>query len=228
MKICIDAGHYGKYNQSPVNKQYWESEMTWKLHNYLKAELEAYGIEVIVTRTAQGNDLALESRGKCAKGCDFFLSVHSNACNTESVDYPLSCCTITGKADKLGQALADTVATVIGTTQSGRILKRKGNNGDWYGVLRGANSVGVPGILLEHSFHTNKNAVRWLKDEDNLKLLAKKEAECIAQYYGIKKPAATAKVLYRVQVGAYSDKRNAEAMLKKLTEAGFPAVIKTE
>lgn len=43
MKICLDAGHYGKYNQSPVNKAYWESEFTWKFHLLLKAELERYG-----------------------------------------------------------------------------------------------------------------------------------------------------------------------------------------
>ena len=50
MRVCIDAGHYGKYNQSPVIKSYYESEMTWKLHLSLKAELESYGIEVITTR----------------------------------------------------------------------------------------------------------------------------------------------------------------------------------
>lgn len=35
-------------------------------------------------------------------------------------------------------------------------------------------------------------------------------------------------VLYRVQVGAYSQKKNAEAMVKKLKDAGFDAIIKTE
>ena len=36
-KICLDAGHYGKYNQSPVNKNYWESEAMFKLTEYLKS-----------------------------------------------------------------------------------------------------------------------------------------------------------------------------------------------
>ena len=35
-------------------------------------------------------------------------------------------------------------------------------------------------------------------------------------------------VLYRVQVGAYRKKENAEAMLKKLKAAGYDAIIKTE
>lgn len=43
-----------------------------------------------------------------------------------------------------------------------------------------------------------------------------------------KTPATTQKVLYRVQVGAYSQKANAEAMLAKLKAAGFNGIIKEE
>ena len=41
MKICIDAGHYGKYNQSPADSRYYESDFTWKLHLLQKKYLEA-------------------------------------------------------------------------------------------------------------------------------------------------------------------------------------------
>ena len=188
-KICLDAGHYGKYNQSPVNKAYYESDMSWKLHKYLKSELEAYGFQVTVTRTSQSADLALEERGKKSKGCDLFLSLHSNACNSQSTDHPLACCCISGKADKLGQQLADIVAKTMGTVQQGKILKKTGDSGDWYGVLRGAASVGVPGILMEHSFHTNAKATAWLLSDANLKKLAAAEAKVIADYFGMKKTA---------------------------------------
>jgi N-acetylmuramoyl-L-alanine amidase len=50
IKICLDAGHYGKYNRSPAVKEYYESDMNWKLHNMLKKYLEEYGFEVIQTR----------------------------------------------------------------------------------------------------------------------------------------------------------------------------------
>jgi cell division septation protein DedD len=39
------------------------------------------------------------------------------------------------------------------------------------------------------------------------------------------KKAAEPSKIYRVQVGAYSKKPNAEAMLKKLKDAGFDAII---
>lgn len=191
MKICLDAGHYGKYNRSPVVGEYYESNFTWRFHLMLKKALEAYGIEVIKTRTVQSADMGLYTRGQKAKGCDLFISVHSNACNSEAVDYPLACCCINGKADSLGLKLAKAVAAQMGTRQAGRITKRRGEDGDYYGVLRGAAAVGVPGILLEHSFHTNTAATKWLLNDANLEKLAQAEAKVIADHYKIKKPVVT-------------------------------------
>lgn len=185
IRICLDAGHYGKYNRSPVNGTYYESDMSWKLHLKLKTALEAHGIEVITTRPTQAGDLGLEARGKKAAGCDLFLSLHSNACNNSSVDAPLACCTVTGTADTLGQKLADTVHQVMGTYQAGTIWKRVGEHGDYYGVLRGATSVGVPAILLEHSYHTNLRATNWLLNDANLQRMADAEAALIAAYFGL-------------------------------------------
>ena len=192
MKICLDAGHYGKYNQSPCNKNYYESEMTWKLHLLLKKHLEAYGVKVITTRYEQAKDLALSSRGQKAKGCDLFISLHSNAVGSsvdESVDYPIVYVPVTGKADELGKKLAESIASVMGTKQKGQSKSKKGNNGDWYGVMRGSASVGVAGLLIEHSFHTNTRATNWLLIDANLEKLAKAEADVIAKHYGLEKSA---------------------------------------
>ena len=185
IKICLDAGHYGKYNRSPVNGTYFESDMSWKLHLKLKSALEARGMEVITTRTTQAGDLGLEARGKKSAGCDLFLSLHSNACNSASVDAPLACCTVTGTMDVLGQQLANVVHQVMGTAQAGTIWKRQGDNGDYYGVLRGATKVGTPAILLEHSYHTNLRATNWLLSDANLQKMAEAEADVIAAFFGL-------------------------------------------
>lgn len=191
MKICLDAGHYGKYNRSPVVPSYYESEMTWKLHLLLKTALEAYGVQVITTRPSQAQDLALTTRGKMAAGCDLFISLHSNAAGSASVDYPLACCCVSGKANELGAKLAQAVQMAMGTKQTGRIINKRWGWQDYYGVLRGAASVGVPGILLEHSFHTNKDAADWLRADHNLYSLALAEAACIAKHYGLGKTTVT-------------------------------------
>ena len=77
--IMLDAGHYGDYNRSPCVPAYYESHMTWKLHLLLKRELEAYGVAVRTTRADQTKYLEVYERGRLAKGCDMFVSLHSNA-----------------------------------------------------------------------------------------------------------------------------------------------------
>lgn len=189
VKVCLDAGHYGKYNRSPVVKEYYESDMNWKLHNYLKAELESYGIQVKTTRATQAKDLALTSRGKASKGYDLFLSIHSNACGTESVDRPVVITQLNGKGDELGKKLTDCIRETMQTKDPGRVSKRKSSfGGEYYGVLRGAAAVGTMGMILEHSFHTNTRAAKWLLVDENLRKLAVAEAEVIAEYFNVTKP----------------------------------------
>lgn len=185
-KVCLDAGHCGKYNQSPCNKDYYESDMTWKLHLLLKKALEAKGIEVVTTRKAQASDLALVSRGKKSKGCHLFLSLHSNATvggkPDEKTDYPLVIVPVSGKGDELGKRLTECIAKIMQTAQKGKYKSRKGINGDWYGVMNGAAQVGTVGLLIEHSFHTNTRSTNWLLNDSNLANLAKAEAEVIAEW----------------------------------------------
>ena len=188
IKICLDAGHYGKYNRSPANRSYYESEMNWKLHLLLRKYLIEYGFTVIQTRTDQTRDMALTTRGKAAKGCDLLLSIHSNAVSNgvnESIDYPVVYKPISGAGSDIAEKLAKCIAEVMGTKQSGRTSSRKGNNGDYYGVIRGATAVGVPGLILEHSFHTNTRATNWLLDESNLDKLAQAEAKVLAEHYDV-------------------------------------------
>ena len=224
MRICLDAGHYGKYNRSKVVPEYYESEMNWKLHNYLAEELKRFGFEVIKTRADQTKDMGLVARGKASKGCDLFLSIHSNAADAEYVDYPLVITMQDGKGDKLGLALAKNVERLMDTWQDGKIIKKKGTfGGEWYSVLEGARQVGTMGMIIEHSFHTNEKATRWLLVDANLREMAKAEAEIIAAHFGIQKPTEDAGT-YEVLVGKYT-KTEAEAVAKKLTEQGYSASI---
>ena len=224
MRICLDAGHYGKYNRSKVVPEYYESEMNWKLHNYLAEELKRFGFEVIKTRADQTKDMGLVARGKASKGCDLFLSIHSNAADAAYVDYPLVITMQDGKGDKLGLALAKNVERLMDTWQDGKIIKKKGTfGGEWYSVLEGARQVGTMGMIIEHSFHTNPKATKWLLVDDNLREMAKAEAEIIAAHFGVQKPTEDAGT-YEVLVGKYT-KTEAEAVAKKLTEQGYSASI---
>ncbi len=198
IKICLDAGHYSNYNRCPAIPEYWESRMVWKLHLLLKAALESYGFEVITTRLDPEIDLPLESRGEASAGCDLFLSLHSNAVGSsaggngmnENVDYVVAYVMLDGSTDALGKALAAMVAQLMNTKQCPEVKTREGQHGEYYGVLRGAASVGTPGIILEHSFHTNSRSVEWLLIDHNLEELANAEAAVLADYYGMIESAA--------------------------------------
>lgn len=199
--VCIDAGHFGKYNRSPVVPEYYESDMNWKLHLLLKAELEKLGISVITTRAEQEKDLALDLRGKASKDSDLFLSLHSNASDSESTDYVVAFYQVDddcGEMDKqsleISARLSNCVAEVMGcddarywAVKSSHDRDGNGYKDDYYGVLRGAHTVHTPGVILEHGFHTNKAQTEWLLDENNLKKLAKAEAKVIADWFEYRK-----------------------------------------
>ena len=203
--VCLDAGHAGKYNRSPAVSTYYESEMNWKLHNYLAAELESYGIQVKKTRPSLEKDLSLRERGRAANGCDLFLSIHSNAVGSnvdESVDYVRiyhlyedKGTNVDDQSKSVAKLLAPVIADTMGVKQGWNLDTRKSTydtNGDgvmndnYYGVLNHSRLVGTAGMILEHSFHTNTRSTKWLLEEANLRKLAKAEAAVIAEYYGMR------------------------------------------
>lgn len=225
--VCIDAGHYGKYNRSPAVPEYYESDMNWKLHLMLKEELEKYGIQVKTTRTTQAKDMDLVARGKASKDCDLFLSIHSNAVGSavnESVDYVAAYhltddakTTIDDQSKELAKKLAPVIKDIMGVKQVSNVISRKAGgdrNGDgimndnYYGVLHGARVAGTPGIILEHSFHTNTRSTKWLMEDSNLRKLAVAEAKVIAEWFDVAKaeePKPVTVNLPRLKKGAKSE-----------------------
>lgn len=236
IKICLDPGHYSNQYNTPdfscytdytcdyiyddgtvgdtFLSQYYESAMSWKLHIYLSYELEKYGFQVETTRHYLKDDLAVQTRGQTAIGCDLFLSLHSNAASISDATQPIAIVNydentpitlsegddadldreLINVSQEIGKILAVTVSDTMNKSDidisTGVIWSRTGEfrttveNYEWYGVLGGCRGVNVPGILLEHSYHTNPTAVSWLSKEDNLKALAKAEAAALAEYYG--------------------------------------------
>lgn len=202
-KICIDPGHSGPdYNKCPAIPEYAESAIMWELALLLKKHLEDLGAEVILTRLNRDVDMALVARGMAAIGCDMFISLHSNAVANgmnEAVDY-VAVYHLTSdamaKCDDLSTAMAKVIApeiaNVMEVKQGYRVLTRlagSDRNGDgilndnYYAVLHGARMVDVPGLILEHSFHTNTEVVKWLLNKSNLDKLAKAEAEAIVRCF---------------------------------------------
>ncbi len=69
-----------------------------------------------------------------------------------------------------------------GVDVAGTVCKRTDSDGDYYGVLRGASKVGVPGVIIEHGYHTVPEVRYAAMNEDLLELLARADASGIASY----------------------------------------------
>lgn len=227
ISICLDAGHYGKYNRCPSIPEYYESDMAWKLTMLQKKYLEEKGARVILTRTNQNVDKPLYDRGICAAGCQLFISNHSNAVAggmNEITDYVAVYHLVddtTTKIDEISKEvaklLAPAIASTMVTNQGYKILTRKSSNdrnGDgflndnYYGVLHGARMANAPALILEHSFHTNSKSVRWLLKDANLDRLARTEADVIAVYFsenGVKPEVPDTDVPFLAKVANVSE-----------------------
>ena len=200
-KIMLDAGHHGShYNQSTVIPEYYESNFTWDFHLMLKEELEKYGFVVGTTRKSKEKDLEVTRRGRRGKGYDLFISIHSNASGNPNKDRVAiyhqvqtgdehemtSLAFAKHMAPIVNHAMECTGSPCVGCRPGDTDLDRDGMPDDYYGVLRGASLVGCPAVIIEHSYHTNERATRWLMDKDNLEALANIEAEAIAEFFGVK------------------------------------------
>lgn len=198
--VCLDAGHYAKQNRSNVVPDFYESEINWKLHNLLAEQLAKYGIKVVKTRSNPNKDLELTMRGKKAMDCDLFISLHVNAADNAKANYVLGvhmvddeCGFIDEQSKEIAKLLSNCVAKIMDVTaetwtrKSSSDRDHNGHKDDYYGVLRGAHSVGTAGVILEHGFYTNKSQAEFLLNDSNLEKIAVSEAKVIADWFGVAK-----------------------------------------
>lgn len=210
LKIVIDPGHYTGYNKG-VAAGYYEGNAVYKLAQYLKQELQSGTdqVEVIMTKGTMAENPGVFERGQIAanKGAAVFLSLHSNAVGDAAKyekAYGVSVyrSLFLPESEDLGKKLADAAAAVMapetGVTYSRGVLTRKSDTTgkDYYGVIRGAvNSAGTVAqasagpvkhaFIIEHGFHTNSRECAFLAVDDNLKKIAKAEANTIKEHFGI-------------------------------------------
>lgn len=236
-RITLDPGHGQNGNKSPNNPRYIEGTQMWRLANQLKTALERYGFEVVTTRPNITDDPSLEARGSMAgkNGSSLFLSLHSNSPGKSAdgsydasvtgtvVFYSMTRAENKALADQLGGKVSELMGHRFRGSQTKEYPGRPGV--DYYGVLRSAAQSGCRcAVLIEHGFHTNMSDSDWLLSDANLQKLAEEEAKIIAAYFGQEEQTGegeTSGVLYRVQIGAYSKRENAETMLAKAKAAGF-------
>lgn len=205
-KIYINPGHSDK-DPGAVG---YETERTLnvKVCEYMKAHLlENYAVEIRLNPGTMGNlyDICADAN---AWGADLFVSNHFNAGGGDGYE-----ALVYGENRRALGALFEKHVKALGQNSRG-VKLRPG-----LVVLRDTN---MPAVLNEGAFVDNLKDIQDWNENAELQKLGAAYAEAAAEYLQLEKRV---KKLYRVQVGAYGVRENAEAMEKKLRALGFDTII---
>lgn len=181
--VCLDPGHGpGNVNGSP-DGTYKEWEFTWDMAQRIKPLLEAQGVGVVLTKTAD-NYPGLTERANISNKAkpDCFVSIHTNAGQGKgwSSGSGLEIYTSAGPMTASRNVLASKLVNAFHA--AGVSLRSEPIKHEMYTVLA---KTDAPACLIEYGFHTNKTDVEYLKDTKYRDKLAEATAKGICEFLGV-------------------------------------------
>ena len=185
-----------------------------KIADACKIALERSGVDVMLMHDE-------DMQTKCAESnkfdADLHVPIHTNAFNGKVMGTRLFCYNSDGKGMEACKAIYARLAPITpGDSENIQV------NADYYEVRVPA----APTAYIECEFHDTVEGAKWIVE--NTVLIGETIARGICDYFGVKfvekpKPVEPEKkdVLYRVQIGAYKIKANAEKRQAEAKAAGF-------
>ena len=214
-KNNIGVGNYGT-----------EEERMNQVADVTESVLRQHGIKVY--RNKPEMTLAQLVTDSNSKKPDIHFAIHSNAGASGKVrGCEVYCHRFGGNGEKLARAI---YAVLEPLTSSGDRGVKEGHSHFGQGKpLYELAKTTAPAVLVEVAFHDNKEDAEWIVN--NLEAIGTALANGVLDYYGIQymlsdQNSEKRTKLYRVQIGAYNMKANAEVQLVKLEAAGFKGYIK--
>ena len=219
-KVFIGVGHGGS-DPGAVSNNTKEKDLNLSIALACRDVLERHGVVVKMSRTKDENDTISEEIKECnAYSPDLAVDIHNNAGGGDGAEafYHYGGGTSKTLAENI---LAEIVK--IGQNSRGAKIRKNANGKDYYGFIR---ETSCPAVIIECAFVDNSTDLKILATEGKRQKMGEVIAKGILKTLGIEFQADSG-TIYRVQVGAYKVKANAEAMLKRIKEAGFDAFITT-
>lgn len=207
-----------------------EQEQCRKIASALEKELDRCGFNAkaglngtMYTRVAESNEM----------GADLHLPIHTNGFDGTVAGLRIMVSKLGGEAEQIAKAIMETLAPITPGSSDG-ISVQTG--------LYEINSSNAVCVYIEVGFHDNPEEAQWIIDhtED----IAVAIAKALCNHYGVpyvadEKEVNHAKVpeenpfdepvvegkVYRVQVGAFYDRKYADALMVELKENGYDAFI---
>lgn len=221
MKVFIGVGHGGSDGGAVANGVK-EKDLNLSIALACRDVLKKYGVEVKMSRTKDENDPLSEEINECnAYGPDLAVDIHNNAGGGDGAEvfYHYG----GGKSKTLAENILAEVVKV-GQNSRGAKVRKNSQGKDYYGFIR---QTAAPAVIVECAFVDNATDLKILASEGERKAIGEAIAKGVLKTLGIAIQSEKAS-LYRVQVGAYLLKDNAEAMQKKIKAVGFDAFIVKE
>ena len=234
-KIALTAGHYKYTAGKRIPKKLDKNETReWVLNDRIcdkiEKKLKVYeGYELLRTDDTTGEKaISVEDRAAAANkfGAEVYISVHHNA----GID-----------GGKGGGIVAYTYTKIDKETEAWQkelynsLIKHTGLKGNRAQPLAHADLAecrltAMPAILLECGFLDSATDSKIILTEEYAEKCAEAIVEVLVKRLGLKKKPTETKATkhYRVQVGYFSKKENAERLVAELKSKGYSAIIKEE
>ena len=206
--MFLSAGHGGS-DPGAVAFNMKEKDINLNIMLACNEVLVRHGVTTVLSRIKDENDpVTDEAKEANTSGADIAVSFHTNAGGgdgSESLYYGTS-----ADGKRLAE-LCEKHTKVLG--QNSRGVKQR--DGLWF-----IKTTTMPAVICECAFIDHDIDNNIIDTVEEQKAFGVAYAKAILEYLNIAyvEPSNS---LYRVQLGAYKNKNNAEAMLAKIKAAGF-------
>ena len=228
--LILDAGHsFSTAGKRNAKENFYEWEFNNDMQYKIKSRCEQLGMKVFLTNPNPDkvSDISLLTRASLAndywlrnsKPKSVFISLHANAYSSASTrgteTYHATNASATSKnfAKVLNNEIVKTMKELDPAS------KDRGVKTENFTVIYKAS---MPSVLVEYAFYSNLDDLKILKN--NRSELVEATVKAICQFFGIeykKEITTNTNKLYKVCIGAYKDKDNANKILNKAKEKGF-------
>lgn len=187
-----------------------EGEQCGKIAKACKVALERSGVTV---KLMHDESMQKKVAASNAFDADLHVPIHTNAFNGTVSGTRMFCFNNNGNGMRACKAIFNRLAPITpGTSENIRV------DASLYEVR----VPSAPTAYIEVDFHDVPAVAKWIIG--NTELIGETIAHGICDYLGVAFKEAS-KTIYRVQVGAYAVKANADKMLAKLKSDGYNGFI---
>jgi N-acetylmuramoyl-L-alanine amidase len=215
VKIFIDPGHGGN-DSGAVGNGLQEKNLTLQIASMIRNILlnEYQDVSIMMSRTDdQTVSLTQRTNAANAWGADYYLSVHINSGGgTGYEDYIFL--GVSTPTTTYRNHIHEEILKLVNFTDRG---KKTAN----FHVLRESN---MPAILTENGFIDNVNDANKLKTTSFINNIARGHVNGLVRAFSLIK-VPEPETLYKVQIGAFSVKSNAENLAADARSKGFESIV---